>query len=132
MRTERGLRSPVSAHLASLNSEGVGLFRTCYATGMNAPLDPNDQKELEAIAAAEGRDAEDVLRELVHDALVERKRHRSSASDREPVDRRQQLAAQGVLRLGTQQFPDSLKSPPPGDPPSGVLRELLKERAEGR
>jgi len=38
-------------------------------------LDPNDQKELEALASETGKDVGQLLRELVHEALAERKRN---------------------------------------------------------
>jgi len=99
---------------------------------MNAEIDPNDRKALEAIAAAEGKDAEEVLRELVHEALEGRKRNGSPVEVADSASRRERLAAQGVLRLGSQNFSGSLDRPPVGNAPSGVLRELLRERAETR
>jgi hypothetical protein len=38
-------------------------------------LDPKDQKELEALASETGRNPGELLRELVHEALLERKRN---------------------------------------------------------
>ena len=38
-------------------------------------LDPKDQKELEALAFETGKNPGELLRELIHEALVERKRN---------------------------------------------------------
>ncbi|MBI4605332.1 MAG: hypothetical protein HY721_25490 [Planctomycetes bacterium] len=50
---------------------------------MNVALDPRDQKDLEALARAQGKDAEVVLRELVHEGLAERKRADAKAEEDE-------------------------------------------------
>lgn len=38
-------------------------------------LDPTDQKDLEVLASKTGKSPEELLRELVHEALTERKRN---------------------------------------------------------
>ena len=57
---------------------------------MNVKLDPKDQKDLEALASETGKNPGDILRELVHEALVERKRNDTpSREDEEAIARAQ-------------------------------------------
>jgi hypothetical protein len=42
---------------------------------MNVDLDPTDRKDLEELARAEGKEVGALLRELVHEAISERKRN---------------------------------------------------------
>lgn len=45
---------------------------------MNVKLDPEDEREVEALANDSGQDPEDILRDLVHDALLHRRASRRS------------------------------------------------------
>ena len=56
---------------------------------MNFELDPNDRKDLEALASESGKNPEELLRELVHEALTERKRNGSASSNEDAVTRAQ-------------------------------------------
>ena len=47
---------------------------------MNVKLDPKDEQELEALARECGKDAGELLRDLVHEALVHRKENGSHAA----------------------------------------------------
>ncbi len=48
---------------------------------MNVTLDPKDKKELERLAEAQGKNPGALLRELLHEAIAERKRNGSASSD---------------------------------------------------
>ena len=67
---------------------------------MNIPLDPTDKQDLEKLAESEGKDPGELLRELVHAAIVERNRDTMSSRDHDEVIRRQQEALRDLhIRL---------------------------------
>ncbi|MBI4607168.1 MAG: hypothetical protein HY721_34830 [Planctomycetes bacterium] len=59
---------------------------------MEITLDPRDQKDLEALARANGRAPEQLLRELLHEAIADRKRNGSGPADEAGEATRQQRA----------------------------------------
>jgi hypothetical protein len=59
---------------------------------MNVELDPKDKKELERLAQAEGKEPGELLCELLHEAIADRKRNGDVAADDNEVIRRQQQA----------------------------------------
>jgi hypothetical protein len=63
---------------------------------MNVELDPKDKKELELLAQAEGKNLGELLRELLHEAIAERKRNGGVRGDEEEVIRSQQEALEGL------------------------------------
>lgn len=70
-------------------------------------LDPKDQRDLEALAEAEGKDAKLLLRELVHEAIEGRK-----INGRSPAPRTsEQEAAWSEFLAGTAEWSKHL---PPG------------------
>jgi len=78
---------------------------------VNVTLDPNDQKDLEALARASGRNPGELLRELLHEALAERKRNGAASPEDEDVIRRQQEALQ--------ELHETLDALPPEGPQDG-------------
>jgi DNA polymerase III alpha subunit len=58
-------------------------------TRMDVKLDPNDEKELEALARESGKDPEDLLRELLREAIATRRQNGTPPSDEDAVARAQ-------------------------------------------
>ncbi len=56
---------------------------------MNVELDANTKKALDLLAQAEGKDPAVLLRELVREAIVERKRNGSASRDEDAIARGQ-------------------------------------------
>ena len=73
---------------------------------MDIDLDPHDQKELDAIAFAEGKSSGEVLREIVHQGLSERRRSGASPSDPES-DLARQAQAWDELLANVDSLPDA-------------------------
>lgn len=65
---------------------------------MNVTLDPLDQKTLEALARESSRDPAEVLRELVHEALVLRRQNGAHAADETASAARQRAALEALHR----------------------------------
>jgi hypothetical protein len=61
---------------------------------MNVELDPVDKKDIEELAQAEGKEVGALLRELVHEAIAERKRNGDAADVGNDVIRRQREAVE--------------------------------------
>lgn len=64
---------------------------------MNVTLDPRDKDDLEAMARVEGRDPTDLLREIVHQAISERKLNGQNFEKEANLLARQQVAMQKLL-----------------------------------
>lgn len=56
---------------------------------MDVELDPDDKKDLEQLAQAEGKDSGALLRELLHEAIAGRKRNGSTSIDEDAETRAQ-------------------------------------------
>jgi hypothetical protein len=67
---------------------------------VNVPLDPRDQKELEALAGETGKDAGKLIAELVHEALASRKRNGgiSKTPGESFLDAAKRLGAVGCIK----------------------------------
>ena len=77
---------------------------------MNVELNPNDKKELELLARAEGKEPGELLRELLHEAIEERKRNGDAPYD-DNLIRRQQEALE--------ELHETLDALPPEGPQDG-------------
>ena len=60
-------------------------------------LDPKDQKELEALASETGRNPGELLRDLVHEALAERRRNGQAHPSDEDESLYSALNRQGLI-----------------------------------
>ncbi len=70
---------------------------------MNVRLDPKDQKELEALAEQIGKDPDELLRQLVHEALSERKRNgteTTEGAEESFLDAAHRIGAVGCVKGG--------------------------------
>jgi len=63
---------------------------------MNVKLDPKDEKDLEALARETGKDPGELLRELLHKALLERKENGADATS----EGREENCYDAALRAG--------------------------------
>ena len=73
---------------------------------MNVRLDPNDQKHLEELAHSEGKDPGELLSELVHEAITERKRNGAQRSADEEALLAKQSKAWDELLAEVDAFPE--------------------------
>ena len=65
---------------------------------MNVTLDPNDQRHLEELARQSGKEPGELLCELVHEALTERKQNGSaSEADGETLTSQQRQAMEELI-----------------------------------
>lgn len=78
---------------------------------MNIDLNPIDKKDIEELARVEGKEVGALLRELVHDAISERKRNSEFPHDDADVIRRQQEALE--------ELHEKLDALPPEGPQDG-------------
>ena len=88
-------------------------------------LDPNDQKDLEALASRTGRNPGELLRELVHEALAERKRNGTlSGEDEDAIASRQRNAFEELIQE-LDALPSEGLQAPEGRPISENVDEYL-------
>ena len=92
---------------------------------MNVRLDPKDQKDLEALASESGKDPGEILRELVHQALTQRKQNGEPSSDDEEAIAAKQRRAFEELTQELDALPSEGLPAPEGRPVSENVDEYL-------
>ena len=90
-RLGSGRGSPHGAASSLPTPRGSWYPKRVGEVAMNVKLDPKDEKDLEALAREAGKDPGVLLRELLHDAISERKRN-GSTGDEEALARKQREA----------------------------------------
>jgi len=86
---------------------------------MDVTLDPKDQKDLEALARASGKDPGHLACELLHEALAERKRNGTDSPQRSGKEASPDVSLSGLAGIGKELWD--------GDDPQEYVKRLRAE-----
>ena|SRR2546427_3390030 len=92
---------------------------------MNIQLDPEDLKDVEALAQESGKQVGEMLRELLHEAIAERKQDGAHSSDDEETIAAKQRQAMEELIQELDALPPEGLPEPKGRPISENVDEYL-------